>query len=373
MLRRASMVAAVVAAALTALPSGASFLASDLVYVPVAAHNPGENDSLWQTDLYITNVDTTPVDVVVFFLPTGLVNNGSYLTSRTYALGGREAEGYGFVNAELAAIPPHATVVLGDLVGEYWEPTLGQTLVGQGGLVVLACEEGRFLPTGGCGQYRNVVVQSRTYNRTTIWVPDTENEGEFLEQEATYGQVMPGVPWYNLADGGATLPEANLTYQVLPGATQTDEFRFNLGVLNASDPQTSIFIRITPYGADGEQLVDDEDRPLSFSATLPPLAHIQFNRVLTSAFRLEGDVSNVTLRVGFDTIGWSTSNPTPFPAFTAYGSVVDNRSNDPTTILPSFAFPYDVDCMWSPSEAGVMSVRELREQGRRPVEIPPQE
>jgi len=56
---------------------------------------------------------------------------------------------------------------------------------------------------------------------------------------------------------------------------------------------------------------------------------------------------------------------------TVYGNLIDNNTNDPTAILPAFAFPYNIDCQWPSSDdenqgksAGAPRV------SRRPVGIP---
>ena len=49
--------------------------------------------------------------------------------------------------------------------------------------------------------------------------------------------------------------------------------------------------------------------------------------------------------------------------------MVNNNTGDPTSILPSFAYPYDVECMWGgtpPVGAGKGAVVK-----RRPIVIPP--
>ncbi len=53
---------------------------------------------------------------------------------------------------------------------------------------------------------------------------------------------------------------------------------------------------------------------------------------------------------------------------TSYGSVVHNATNDPSTVLPSFAYPYDVDCMWGSEDPAM--VGKDAPVNRRPVEIP---
>jgi hypothetical protein len=56
---------------------------------------------------------------------------------------------------------------------------------------------------------------------------------------------------------------------------------------------------------------------------------------------------------------------------TVYGTLIDNDTNDPTAILPAFAFPYDIECQWPPpadgaAKGGVGTAR----VSRRPLEIP---
>jgi hypothetical protein len=318
----------------------AAFEASDLLYLPAAAHNEGVSGSLWRTDLTVTNVDTTPIDVCIFFFPTGLYSNAAFL-SRTYGLGGRSSEGWGHVNEALAAIPPMGSVVLPDVVGEYWlEQFTANTALG--GMVIFAYEAGTLdAPDGRV--FRNAVAASRTYNATTIWVPDTANEGQYIQEDATFGQSVHGVPWYDLADPSFVSEQGDFSYYVATGGVDTDVYRYNVGLFNCSDSQTSVTLRIAPFKADGTAFTGETGDPLTRLIIMPPLSHIQYNRILYTMFSLS-DVTGVTLKVSF--VAWSTTSPDPNPAFTLYGSVIDSRTNDPTTVVPSFAFPYNVDCMW---------------------------
>jgi len=352
---------------LAGAPAWASFMASDLVYVPVAAHNSGVEGSVWRTDLTIANVETTDaVDVAIYFMPSGAGDNSTILDDRTSGLGGRDSEGWGHVDASLADIPPGGSVTLRDVVGQYWSDQFG-TRADLGGLVVFAYQAGT-LDAGGDRQYRNVVVQSRTYNDTTVWVPDPDNTGQFIQKAATYGQTIPGVPWYNVADAGFT----DLSYQLITGAAEDDDFRFNVGVFNTSDPQTTLLILVEPFGPDGVQLVDGDGNPRSFSFYVAPLQHEQYNQVLSTKFGLTG-VSDITLKVSI--ASYSTTGTKVVPTMVAYGSLVDNRSNDPTTVLPSFSKPYDVECVWSSrttsaAATGVQQQTIRLDSIPRPLEIP---
>jgi hypothetical protein len=54
---------------------------------------------------------------------------------------------------------------------------------------------------------------------------------------------------------------------------------------------------------------------------------------------------------------------------TVYGTLIDNATNDPTAVLPAFAYPYDVDCQWPPPADGEKRSG-VRTVSVRPVEIP---
>ncbi len=350
----------------------AQFMAADLIYVPAVAHTEGANGSVWKTDLTITNVDSTPVSVGIFFVPTGRSDHSSFLAGRDMALGGSEDQGFGFVDDSLAGIPPGGTVTIPDIVGQYWFTKFGASAA-NGALVIFAWETGT-LDDDGNRTYRNVVVTSRTYNTAKIKIQDPNDNTKFIETDATFGQTMPGVPWYNLADASVKNDQRDLTYEVLAGGQDNDTYRFNVGVFNTSDLQTSIALVIQPFDATGTQLTDDNGAPKSELLLLPPLAHVQLYRVLNSSFGLS-DVSNILLRIKF--LNWTTLGTQPVPTFTCYGSLIDNRSNDATTILPSFGYSYDLDKVWAPpsTDTSAQSVSRwgFPERGgpaRRPVRMP---
>ncbi len=337
-----------VAAVGLALPAAAQFNAAHLIFVPAGAHNDGVNDSHWRTDLTIANADTTNVDVAIYFVPSGVGDNSAYLRNRDNGLGGREEDGWGKIDARLANIPPAGSVTLEDIIGQYWTADLG-FLSEIGAFVIFAWESGT-LQDDGTSTPRNITVTSRTYNAATIWVPDPDNEGSFIEKDATYGMVLPGVAWYNSADAAAVSGERDLSYEVLIGGRQDDTFRYNVGIFNTSDIQTSIRVNIQPFHSDGTPFIDSTEQEVYRTVTLGPLGHIQYNGILESLFGIT-DVSDVTLIISFQS--WSSSAPPEkvVPNFTCYGSIVDNRSNDPTAVLPSFDFPYDIDCMWGGATA----------------------
>lgn len=344
-------------------PVLAGFGAADLIYIPVASHNPGAEGTQWRTDLYITNVDDTEIDVAIAYLPSGLVSNSYVFTDRTTWLGGRESDEFGFVNEELAGIPINGTVVLRDIVGEYWVDRLGAS--GNGALLI-AVYEADTLEPDGTRVYKNGVANARIYNATTIWVEDPENPEELIEKPAQYGQTMPGVPWYNLADGGAVGDGYDLTYEELTGGQEGGGLRFNVGVVNASDPLTSLTVSIQPFQPDGEPYLDANDEEVLTLLAMPPASQVQLFRPFRDEWEL-GDVDVATVRVSI--VAWASAAAEPIPMMTSYGSIVNNNSGDPSSVLPSFAYSYDINCVWGGGGEGVGKGASV---ARRPIGIPPQ-
>lgn len=361
------------ALAAMAAPAAASFRASDLLYIPAVSHTSGSQGSEWRTDLYITNVDDVAIDVMMVYLPSGLRNNAPLVRDRSQWLGGRASDGFGFIDERLADIPPKGTVVIEDPVGEYWASILG--LAGNGAMIVYASEAGSLDPDGN-RVVRNAIVYARIYNQAQIWEQDPDDATIFTQADTTYGQVMPGVPWYDLGDPAVVdlpadpdqLPEYDFSVELLQGAQENEAYRFNLGILNASDPQTQITVEVRPYRADGTAFTDTNDNAIRLVATVPPLNHLQYFQILRNVLGIDEDISEVLVRV--KVLSWSTNNPDAIVAFTTYGSVIDNVSNDPTTLLPSFLDPYNVDCVWAFGEKAAGAVPRATRLARRPVEIP---
>lgn len=350
-----------------AVPAGAQFLAADLLYIPGAAHTDGEGDSQWRTDLFITNVEEdVDVDVAIVYIRTGLVSNSEEFVDRSTWVGGTEGDGFGTVDPLLADIPPGGTIVVEDPIGTFWPNEQGTSNFGA--LVIFAYESGT-LEDDGTRVLENVIVNSRVYTPTTFYQPDPDNEGEFQEVRGTYGQTLPGVPWYNLADPSALSDEGDFTFQILSGAATDDEFRYNVGILNASDPLTQITLAIQPFQGNGEPFLDANENPILRAVVMPPSSHVQYNNIMVTLFGLEDVPNDTTIDISF--VSWSSANSLPVVGMTTYGTMIDNATNDSTAILPAFAFPYNIDCQWSSSDDGTKATPSgIRRVSQRPLEIP---
>ena len=338
----------------------AGFLAADLVYVPVVAHTEGDNGTIWRSDVYITNVDDVPVDVAVVYLPSGLFSNAFRVDDRTAFLGGRDEDHFGIIEQTLAGIPSGGTVVLEDPVGTHWADDIGQN--GNGALIVFAYEADT-LEDDGSRIFRNVVVESRTYNVATILIPDDDGDDTtYQEVEGSYGQTVPGVPWYNTADLFFVDDDRSLNELVLVGGVESESLRYNVGLFNASDPQTSLTVVLQPFQANGEPFEDDEGAVKRIAVSVPPLAHLQYFRPLQSLLDID-EATAVTWRITIVSANSTASEPQT--ALTAYGSVIDNSTGDPTTILPSFVDPYPSSCVWPTDDDGGGIVAGPRPRSRR--------
>ena len=133
---------------------------------------------------------------------------------------------------------------------------------------------------------------SRTYN-----VPTAKVAG-------TFGQAIPGIPADNLI-------MQNETKRII-FMSENDDLRANLGCVNGVND--NVRIAITLYDDDGRDARDREhgSRTVVEQPDQPDLRRLRADQRLCRRHR----------------------RSRPAPAYYCYGSVLDNGSNDPTTILP---------------------------------------
>jgi hypothetical protein len=123
------------------------------------------------------------------------------------------------------------------------------------------------------------------------------------EQDGTYGQAMPGVGANEMIMEGET--------RRIIFMSEDADFRANLGCQNGTDENITI----------NYQTFADTGAPLEVGTMeLPAYSNNQIHRILRDFSPVNGSVEV-----------WSN---TPDALFFCYGSVVDNVTGDPTTILP---------------------------------------
>jgi len=299
-----------------------SFRAADFVIVPAAAAAPGLQNATWRTDLEIMNVDEVPVDVMIVFLPTGNINNTYNFDNFANHLGGREEDGFSKVDPKLKDIQPGRSVLLENLIEAHW----GSNAVGA--LLIWAYRAGSFTqttPPGG--EPRKILVWSRTYNRKT-----GENNAV-----STFGQSIPGLPWYYYIDPHQQARGLNKV--VFSGIREDTAYRTNVGLVNLSDRLTTLEVQLVLYGPDGTKLKD-------LGVLLNPLAHEQFDQAVKGGlFRLEQDLPFGTLEISVR--AWRSTAAEPTPALIAYASRIDNTTNDAVYLEQTFTKEFPWDCVFN--------------------------
>jgi PKD repeat protein len=134
-------------------------------------------------------------------------------------------------------------------------------------------------------------IMSRTYNLPTAKVA------------GTFGQALPGIPESNLIMQDETMRIIFMS--------ENDDLRANLGCVNGVNDSLRIFIDL--YDATGALL---ETKTMD----LPPYSNNQINQIFS-------DYSPVN---GYADVRASK----PGAAYYCYGSVLDNETSDPTSVLP---------------------------------------
>jgi hypothetical protein len=138
----------------------------------------------------------------------------------------------------------------------------------------------------------DLLAMSRTYN-----LPSAKVAG-------TFGQELPGMPLEGLM---ATGERRRIIFM-----NETDDLRSNVGCMNAGAGNVRINLEL--FNAEGESL---EVKTMD----LAPRSNNQITRV----FRDHEPIS-----AGYVDV-WTN---TPHAMVTCYGSVLDNTTSDPTTVLP---------------------------------------
>jgi len=136
-----------------------------------------------------------------------------------------------------------------------------------------------------------LVIMSRTYNLPTVKV------------SGTFGQAISGIPASQLIGNGDT---GRIIFM-----SENQDFRANLGCVNGVSESVQITLNL--YDESGQFL-------LGQSMQLDAWSNKQINRIFGDFAPTNGYVD--------------VSSGTPGAAYTCYGSVLDNGSSDPTTIVP---------------------------------------
>jgi hypothetical protein len=299
-----------IATALTMCAAGAyasNFRGADQVYIPTAGHivNPAGNSFI--SDVQLANLTGDTVVVSVIYQPIGVKTNPA------------DPNTIGTEFKDVITLRPFERK-------EYRDFFVSALNLQNGfGLLILnGCLQG-----ANCGpsatdeqantqNYRAISAESRIYSYRT-------SAGAAA---GTVGQLFSGIPWYNfvsMLQASSGLDEVFIT-----GVTHNAAFRSNIGLINASQYSTTN-IAATLY----KGRIHNDDKIVEKIITLTPLENIQTNFPTLFPEAQLGDNYFVVLEQ-------RTSTPNPSgvpstcdqgcPAFLAYGSVLDNVTNDATTL-----------------------------------------
>lgn len=207
----------------------------DFHVIPAAGRGPGLSGSMWQTDVIIHNLQTTPLTVEI-----GLVESGLGL-----------ADNFSPVMVDGSAtvtVPAGGTRVLADLLRNH---------------------RGRSTALGALllGADRPFVVSSRVYN--------VEASG------ATIGQTVPVTQEFLGAGTNRT---------VIPGLMANASFRSNIGFVAAAGAGAPLVVEVGLLGANGASL-----GATTFAIAAGTMAHVQLSStaITTRPF----DLATATIRI----------------------------------------------------------------------------
>ena len=276
--------------------SASNFRAADLVYVPNAGKLPGAV-ATYETDVWISNPNSTPATVWVAFAPQGENNAGAPAAAVK-------------LPTDLAA---NERREINDIVGQLFPGQVGKL----GHLLFFGYRQGvnsadcQATPT----DCRAISVEARVFATTGGTNP------------RTFGMTVSGIPWYNYVSPSALdsrLREVFITGVRDFGVPVTNGFRTNIGIVNASGTQNAQ-LRITAYNSAGAVVGTPA------TETLPPLGMVQ---------------RNIAQWVpGFTGTGWvrveQVDTGAQDLAFLAYGTLNDNQTSDITWLESQYSMPWD--------------------------------
>lgn len=157
---------------------------------------------------------------------------------------------------------------------------------------VFGLEADRVGALGVASKGTDLLAMSRTYN-----LPEGDDTG-------TFGQAIPGIPSDRMIRGGQ---RKRIIFM-----NENAELRSNVGCQNGTKSAVSVFVEL--FNSEGESL---ETKTID----LAPMSNNQITRV----FRSHKPIEAGSVDIWSDDVG---------ALFYCYGSVLDNQTSDPMTVLP---------------------------------------
>ena len=327
MFRSKHLVLAAAVALIAVSGMASNFRAADQVYVP-AAGKLTTGSGTFVSDVWVQNLSNEPVTVsVIYTRSQGTGDTTPQYANNLFTLAARERREFP------------------DFVGTAAPRGLGLSAF-FGTLIFNACRQGADCingtdpNTGVNPNFRDIAVFSRIYS-----IPPGRTPAD-NPAPPTNGQAFPGIPWYNYvsskaanAPDGRNLGRVFITGFRNTGTNQPGTYRSAVGLMNASQFSETT-LQVDLYRG------DNPDVPVATkNITLPPLNHIQQNlSAMFPEFPAGANATNAFIRVT-QVASTPTGDAAQFgcadgcPGFLAYGSLLDNVTNDATTLEPIFEAP----------------------------------
>jgi uncharacterized repeat protein (TIGR01451 family) len=251
---------------------------ANTLVIPTVGHLFGV-DSQWQSDIRIANLTSSKTNYVVTF--NSGTGNPSVPTKQT-----------------TLSIDPGATAALDDIVRQWFG--VGSLGDSANGILFIQAVDAAGRPLSGrvpndVSVNKTVAVSSRTYNTTAS-----------ATSPGTLGQFVPATAFANFigrAGGGAAASILSLQQ-----IAQTDAFRTNLGLVEASGKAVSLNVGV--FDSTGNQL-------LQSPFTLGGGQQLQLNSFLAQ--------NNITLTNGHIQVAVTSGDG----RVQSYASVIDTKTGDP--------------------------------------------
>jgi len=255
-------------------PSGKGTPPPDALIFGAVGHASGINDSLFESDIRLTNLTAQTMKYDLNFTPSGVDGTTTGITSTI-------------------EVPPGVTMALDDVMASAFGATVGSS-IGMLEIRPVSVEGagGLFGSVGDAAQQQiHTVASSRTYNFTP---------------NGTFGQFIPATPFANFVGQGTILS--------LQQVAQSIAYRANFGFLEASGQPVNLAVRV--YDTTNNLLT-------TIPVALGAMQHLQMNGLLQN-----NGITNLTDgRVEVEVVSGDGK-------ITAYVSEVDNATNDPLLVSP---------------------------------------
>jgi hypothetical protein len=289
-----------------------NFRGADQVYIPIAGRAVQEQGQTFISDVQLANLTADTVTVSVIFQRANTPTNPGDPTTI-----GQEFK-------DIIELAPFERREFKD----FFTSALNLPGTNLGLIILNGCLKGANCGPSGTDDeantqnYRAISAESRIYSFRT----------QLGAASGTVGQLFSGIPWYHFVS--MLQAQAGLDEVFITGVTHTANgstgFRSNFGLINASQYSTTNLLVSLYKGR-----IRTEDRVAQRTITLTPLENIQTN--FPGMFPGAPFGENY-----FVTVEQISSTPNPSgvpstcdlgcPAFLAYGSVLDNVTNDATTL-----------------------------------------